>query len=316
MGRRRWLPRRKLFGPGDIPTLFRGGPGCAASTRDVSDSQASLDLAGARSVGNGLHCRHRVALRLQLSVLLCRSPASPRRAGRERTRESRGLVCLAAAGRSRSGLRHGLLLALDIAWTTIAVGIGFGCGRRPAFCWDADAATGLHAGVSLLAEDLVRHRVHVEAHVWWVGTLGAVLSVAALRLIIEMRACLTAVAATLVAGGAYATSASLQTGILRLDGGLLDAMAQSTCSLTATLCSAGAVLCYARYVYRDAQGELRRRPRLPRGKQTAAQVDSRCTTQREATVPQHPRRLCTRPGNAAESAGAGGRPRACGLQRG
>ena len=140
----------------------------------------------------------------------------------------------------------------------------------------ADAITGLHAGLSLLAADLVDNRVQVAAHVWWIGTLGTVLTVAALRLLIEMRACLSAVAATLVAGSCFATSACLQTGILPLDGGMLNAMAQSACLLTASLSLTGAVLCYARYVYRDSQGELRPRHRAanpdgtPRRKSTAA----------------------------------------------
>lgn len=120
----------------------------------------------------------------------------------------------------------------------------------------ADTITGLHTSLSLLAADLIGDRVPIQAHLWWVGALGAVGTVAGLRLVIEMRACFLAVAAILVAAAGFATAVCLQVGLLTLDGGLLSAMAQSTSLLAANLSLAGAVLCYARHVYRDAQGEL------------------------------------------------------------
>ena len=276
MGLRRRLPRKKLFGPGSPPTLFRGGPGCAQApvtclipkrtwTLLVLGLLGMVCIAGIEAL-YACSYQHYFADRRQVLAGL--------------DVEARGSLAAWCAS---------LLLAAAAAACVMVYSLRRHRlddyrGRYRVWLWavagfllaSADAVTGLHAGVSLLAEDLVGHRVQVEAHVWWVGTLGAVLSVAALRLVIEMRACLAAVAATLAAGACYATSASLQTGILRLDGGLLDAMAQSTCLLTAALCIAGAVLCYARYVYRDAQGELRRRTRAssqestPRRKSTAA----------------------------------------------
>jgi len=136
----------------------------------------------------------------------------------------------------------------------------------------ADVVTGLHAGLGLLATDMVGDRLQVESQLWWIGIVSAMLGLAGLRLMIEMRACRSALASILLAAASYAAAVCVALGILPLDGDLLEAMSQSACLLLASLGLTGAVFAYARYVYREAQGET-----VPRVKAAARSAAPRRT---------------------------------------
>jgi hypothetical protein len=119
-----------------------------------------------------------------------------------------------------------------------------------------DLTTGLHTALARELTQLTGTQLYGNESLWWILSAGVVGGLAAIRLIVEMRSCRLAVLALLLTVGAFATAGCVETRLLVLDEGLLLSMLQSSCLLAAHLCMVVAVASYARYVYREAQGEL------------------------------------------------------------
>jgi hypothetical protein len=122
-----------------------------------------------------------------------------------------------------------------------------------------DVTAGLHAGVSHFLTQVSGTCLYGDGSLWWILILGVIFALGLIELAVEMRRCPAAWMALAVAAGGYLTAACLRTRIPALDCEMLAVMLQSGGVLLGHLSLAFAVVCYARYVYRDAQGELPRK---------------------------------------------------------
>ncbi len=123
-----------------------------------------------------------------------------------------------------------------------------------------DALTGLHNALAAWLVEVSGTPLFGDGTAWWLLTIGACYFLLGLRLVVEMRESQSAVAFTLLAATGYATAAVLDLQLWPVALGRWGhGLAYSTPLLLAHLSILFAVLSYARFVYLDSQGRLRRR---------------------------------------------------------
>lgn len=145
----------------------------------------------------------------------------------------------------------------------------------------AEVATRLDAGLAQLIVGWQGERLHLEHPVWCLIIAGVVFGLPALRLIVEMRRSALAMAGALFSVAAYVTAACLRLGVLPAPPRLAAPMVESACVLIGHLTVLMTVLAYARFVYRQAQGETPAKPRKTATKPAEAKKTSSSSRTRE-----------------------------------
>jgi hypothetical protein len=125
----------------------------------------------------------------------------------------------------------------------------------------ADVATALHVGLARLAGQLQGDRLQLSEQAWSWVIVGLGFGLVGLRMVMEMRASLSALTVTAVAATAYTAAGCMAADALPIESPPLRAMAYSACLLVGHGSLLLAVMSYARFVFHAAQGGAGQRSR-------------------------------------------------------
>ncbi len=134
----------------------------------------------------------------------------------------------------------------------------------------AEVATRLDAGLAQLAVNWQGERLRFEHPVWCLIIASVAFGLPAVRLIVEMRRSALAMAGAFFTVAAYVTAVCLRLAVLPAPPRLAAPMVESFCVLVGHLMLLMTVLAYARFVYRQAQGETSAKPRKTAAKPAEA----------------------------------------------
>ena len=126
-----------------------------------------------------------------------------------------------------------------------------------ALCWFVmaiDESGSLHEGFKEAMTRLTGHRVFGDGSVWWVAGYGLILGGIGVRLMMDMRASRSALAAFVTAGLCYVAAVVTQIEMLLPESGARGVMLEEGLEMAGNLFLVLSMVLYARHVIRDAQG--------------------------------------------------------------
>jgi hypothetical protein len=156
--------------------------------------------------------------------------------------------------------------------------VGLGC-----LLASIDVATGLHDGVARLVTQAAGPLPYGEPSLWLAGIYAFVLSAVALRILLEVRSCATAIFSLFLAAGFYVTTSLVRMDLVPLPCELVGLMLQSSCLMLGHLFVSLSVIVYCRRVYCESQGG-----RPPTQERQAAPRRKRKTTTRRSASRKDP----------------------------
>jgi hypothetical protein len=150
-----------------------------------------------------------------------------------------------------------------------------------ALCWFAmsiDEAASLHEGFKELMTALTGNRVFGDGSVYWVGAYGVVLGIVGVRLLMDMKECVTSTALFLLTGACYAAAVVTQLEFLLPESGARGVMLEEGLEMAGNLLLLMSMTVHARFVFLQAKGEIAARSAKPKKEKTksskaAATVD-------------------------------------------
>lgn len=131
-------------------------------------------------------------------------------------------------------------------------------------CWllmSIDEGGSLHEGFADFMSSVTGHRLIGDGSLYWVGAYVLLLGTVGLRLMLEMRPCLSSRAALCAAAGAYATAVVAQLELVMPHSGVRGVMVEEGCEMLGDLLLLVSMTLHARYVILEAQGLLSSRSR-------------------------------------------------------
>ncbi len=130
-----------------------------------------------------------------------------------------------------------------------------------AFCGLAslDVATGLHRSFQAGMLFLTNKPIFGDGAIWWVGGAGVVAVLLALRVMIDLWRSRGAVVVLLLASASYTGAAMLYLHTWQLGANQVDMMANVALTMLGHVLVGFSMMIYARYVFREATGELKKK---------------------------------------------------------
>jgi hypothetical protein len=153
-----------------------------------------------------------------------------------------------------------------------------------AFCWFTmaiDESGSLHESFADMMSYLTGQSFLSHGAIWWIGAYVLMLGAVGLRLLLDMRCCLTSTAALLAAALAYVVAVLTDSGLILPAGSSHEIMLEEGCEMLGNLLLLLSMGLHARYVLLDAQGLIETRSskqadqaKKAKAKSEAAKADS------------------------------------------
>jgi hypothetical protein len=136
-----------------------------------------------------------------------------------------------------------------------------------ALCWfvmSVDEAASLHEGFKELMTSLTGNRVFGDGSIYWVGAYGVVLGIVGIRLLMDMKECITSTVLFLLTGVCYAAAVVTQLEFLLPQSGAQGVMLEEGLEMAGNLLLLMSMAVHARYVFLAAKGEIAARSAKPK----------------------------------------------------
>lgn len=126
-----------------------------------------------------------------------------------------------------------------------------------AACWlimSIDEGSSLHEGFKELMTKVSGQRIYGDGSIWWVAAYGLVLSAVGMRLLLEMRTCISSTFALVLAGGCYVAAVITQMELVLPQTGAFGVMIEEGCEMVGNVFLLLSMTLHARYVIMDIEG--------------------------------------------------------------
>ena len=129
-----------------------------------------------------------------------------------------------------------------------------------ALCWfvmAVDESASLHEGFKEMMTGLTGERGFGDGSIWWVGAYALLLGVVGVRLLLDMRECLTSTALLVLAGGCYAAAVVTQLNFILPDSGAQGVMLEEGLEMAGNLWLLLAMAVHVRHVVLEVEGVVK-----------------------------------------------------------